>query len=164
MKKLLIVLCFMFMVFMGFNESTVSAADDDYFITVEESLQVFEGENVVFDYVSNNGSIISLSDNLDEDDYIIEDSKIVIKEDFIRNILNETPNRSTFIASYVFQSSDGMNYLIGYLFIDLQSGKELYINHYPTIANPNKYSYMIEMKVSPKDSFLLNDSIKRLEK
>lgn len=164
MKKLLIVLCLTLLAIMGLENSNVRASDNDYLVSLEEQVKVFEGNDITFNYVVENGVITNLSNNIDEESYVITDNKIIIKEEFIRNIINDNPERSMLIFSYLFEASDGVNFVIGYLFIDLQSGKELYTNHYPTVENPNKHDYMLNMKVIPRYDLLSYKNIKKLEK
>lgn len=165
MKKVLLFISIMLIAFMGFNSSNVNAEQgEDYLIDVGDTTKVFFGENVEFEYEAINGEIVNMSTNIDEEDYTIEDSKIVIKEDFIRDVINDNPDREMLILGYVFESSDKLNYVIGYLFIDLQSGKYLYQDEYPTVANPNLHDYAIEMRVIPKCMSFKNIEYQELAK
>lgn len=96
---------------------TIVIADHKPYITSQSTVD-YSNQDLGFTFELYNGVFTDISGSeITTEDYVIENSKLTIKSDFIDRILLAEPQKDTIIIGYVLTSSDEIT--VGYLFINI---------------------------------------------
>lgn len=166
MKKVLFILVLtLVLVFTSFKESSAgSTVGDGFYINIVEGSKVFYGEEVVFEYDFDGGYLLNINgsiyESVEDGDFIIDNinQTVTISSRYLYQILDRRSDISMTVFSWVFNSYDGSNTVVGYLFIDLQKGKDLYTKE--LIVKTEQFNLNEKVIVNNKLSLL--DSLKDL--